>query len=174
MRAGNEVNEAAIYVMRPKEFTEETGIQIKLEGIPGGEFMAKLEILAVSGTLGDNTFTTEASWHHSRLVHFGILLAMNDWMDSAGIKREEWMPSGIDSCDFDGTVYGLPKTAHPAEAYVFLNHKLFEEAGIEVPKLDLEAEKAGKAMTWEQLHELGQQAGQGPRGRARRLWLLSP
>jgi ABC-type glycerol-3-phosphate transport system substrate-binding protein len=162
MRAGNEVNEAAIYVLRPKEFTEETGIQIKLEGIPGGEFMAKLEILAVSGTLGDNTFTTEASWHHSRLVHFGILLAMNDWMDSAGIKREEWIPSGIDSCDFNGTIYGLPKTAHPAEAYVFLNHKLFEAAGIEVPKLDLEAEKAGKAMTWEQLHDWANKMAQGP------------
>jgi ABC-type glycerol-3-phosphate transport system substrate-binding protein len=162
MRAGNETSEAAIYIKRPAEFTKETGIQVKLEGIPGGEFMAKLEILAVSGTLGDNTFTTEASWHHSRLVHFGILLAMNDWMDKAGIKREEWIPSGIDSCTFNGTVYGLPKTAHPAEAYVFLNHKLFGEAGIEVPKLDLEAEKAGKALTWDTVHDWANKMAKGP------------
>ena len=29
---------------------------------------------------------------------------------------------------YNGTIYGLPKTAHPAEAYVFLNHKLLEAA----------------------------------------------
>ncbi|MBN1399625.1 MAG: extracellular solute-binding protein [Anaerolineae bacterium] len=162
MRAGGEVSEAPIYVTRPTEFTEETGIQVQLEPIPGGEYMAKLEILAVSGDLGDNTFTTQASWHHSRLVHFAILLPMNEWMDSAGIKREEWIPSGIDSCTFGGNVYGLPKTAHPAEAYVWLNHSLFEEAGIPVPELDLEAEKQGKAMSWDQLREWASKMAKGP------------
>ncbi len=173
MRAGGETSEPGIYITRPQEFTKETGIQVKLEPIPGGEYMAKLEILAVSGTLGDNTFTTQASWHHSRLVHFGLLLAMNDWMESAKVKRDEWIPSGIDSCTFGGKVYGLPKTAHPAEAYIFLNHSLFEAANLKVPTLDLEAEKAGKAMTWDQLYEFATKLTKGPKN-AREVYGFYP
>src|SRR5690606_5307448 len=73
MRAGSETSEVPIYVTRPAEFTEETGIQVQLEPIPAEEYWAKIETLAASATLGDNMFTDEKNWQHSRAVHFGIL-----------------------------------------------------------------------------------------------------
>lgn len=153
MRAGGETSEKPIYVDRPREFTEETGIQVQLEPIPGSEYWTKIEALAASDTLGDNMFTTQSQWQHSRMVHFGILQAIDDFMDGEGISRDEWLPTTFETCVFDGKTYGLPKTAHPAQAYVWINHELFEEAGIPIPET--------YGTTWEQYREWANTLAQG-------------
>lgn len=153
MRAGGETGEVPIYVTRPNEFTEETGIQVQLEPIPGGEYWPKIETLAASNTLGDNMFTDEKHWQHSRAVHFGLIQEIDDFMESEGISHDEWLPGVIDTCMIDGKTYGLPKTAHPAHAYVWINHNLFEEAGIEIPET--------YGTTWEQYAEWANTLAQG-------------
>lgn len=148
MRAGGETSEVPIYVTRPAEFTEETGIQVQLEPIPGNEYWAKIETLAASNTLGDNIFTTEASWQHSRAIHFGILQEIDDFMAADDVSPEEWMPGAIASCTSNGKIYGLPKTAHPAHCFVFLNHNMLEEAGVPIPET--------YELTWESAREYAQ------------------
>lgn len=133
MRAGGETSEAAIYVTRPAEFTEETGVQVQLEPIPGADYWAKIETLIASNTLGDNMFTDQKNWQHSRAVHFGVIQECDDFMESEGISRDEWLPMVIGTCIVNDKVYGLPKTANPGQAYIWLNHDMLEEAGIEVP-----------------------------------------
>ncbi len=146
MRAGGETSEAAIYVTRPNEFTEETGVQVQLEPIPGEEYWAKIETLAASNTLGDNMFTDEKNWQHSRAVNFGLIQEIDDFMASENISKEEWLPGVIGTCIINGKVYGLPKTGHPAHAYIWLNHDMLEEAGIEVPA-------DGSNVTWDTYRE---------------------
>jgi ABC-type glycerol-3-phosphate transport system substrate-binding protein len=153
MRAGTETSEVPIYITRPQAFTEETGIQVQLEPIPGNEYWAKIETLAASNTLGDNIFTTEASWQHSRAVHFGILQDIDDFMAADNVSPDEWMPGAIASCTFNGKIYGLPKTAHPAHCFVFLNHAMLEEAGIPIPDT--------YGLTWEMVQEYAQVLSQG-------------
>lgn len=145
MRAGGETSEPAIYVTRPAEFTEETGVQVQLEPIPAGEYWAKIETLAASNTLGDNMFTDNKNWQHNRAVHFGILQDITDFMDSDGVSQDEWQPGVIGACIVDGKVYGLPKTGHPAHAYMWVNHALLEEAGIPIPET--------YGTTWDQYRE---------------------
>lgn len=136
MRAGGYNSEPAIYNYRPAEFTEETGIGVKLEPIPGGEYNAKIETLAASGTLGDNMFSSQSGWYHSRMVHFGVIAPVDEMMDAQGISRDEWLPATIGACTFGGKTMGLPKCAHPGYAYVFLNNDLLDEAGIPIPERD--------------------------------------
>lgn len=145
MRAGGETGEPAIYVTRPAEFTEETGVQVQLEPIPSGEYWAKIETLAASNTLGDNMFTDNKNWQHNRAVHFGLIQDIDDFMETDGVSRDEWQPGVIGACIVDGKVYGLPKTGHPAHAYMWINHALFEEAGIDIPDT--------YGSTWEQYRE---------------------
>jgi ABC-type glycerol-3-phosphate transport system substrate-binding protein len=146
MRAGSETSEAAIYVTRPTEFTEETGVQVQLEPIPSGEYWAKIETLAASNTLGDNMFTDEKNWQHSRAVHFGLIQEVDDFMASEDISRDEWLPMVLGTCIINDKVYGLPKTANPGQAYIWLNHDLLEEAGIEVPT-------DGPSISWDTYRE---------------------
>jgi ABC-type glycerol-3-phosphate transport system substrate-binding protein len=133
MRAGGETSEVPIYVTRPAEFTEETGVEVQLEPIPAEEYWAKIETLSASATLGDNMFTDEKNWQHSRAVHFGILQEIDDFMESENVSRDEWLPGVFNTCIVNGKVYGLPKTGHPAHAYLWINHDMFEAAGLEVP-----------------------------------------
>lgn len=153
MRAGGETSEPAIYVTRPEEFTQETGVQVQLEPIPGGEFWAKIETLAASNTLGDNMFTDNKNWQHNRAVHFGILQNIEEYMAADGISHDEWQPGVIGACIIDGKTYGLPKTGHPAHAYTWINHDLFEAAGIPIPET--------YGSTWEQYREWANLLSQG-------------
>ncbi|MCC6455959.1 MAG: extracellular solute-binding protein [Caldilineaceae bacterium] len=146
MRAGSETSEPSIYVQRPAEFTEETGVQVQLEPIPSEEYWAKIETLAASNTLGDNMFTDEKNWQHSRAVHFGLLQEIDDFMASENVSRDEWLPGVFATCIVNGKVYGLPKTGHPAHAFLFINNDMLEEAGIEVPT-------DGSTTSWEQYRE---------------------
>lgn len=145
MRAGGETSEVPIYVTRPNEFTEETGVAVQLEPIPAGEYWAKIETLAASGTLGDNMFTDNKNWQHNRAVHFGLLQDITDFMASDGISHDEWFPGVIGACIVDGKTYGLPKTGHPAHAYTWINRDMFDEAGIAIPET--------YGSTWDQLRE---------------------
>ena len=154
-RAGGETSEVPIYITRPKEFTEETGIQVKLEPIPGAEYWAKVETMAAGGTLGDNMFTTEQGWYHSRMVHFAILTPIDDIMDAQGVKRDEWLDAAIGACTFGGKTYGLPKCAHPGYCYIRVNHALLEAAGIPIPPV--------QGNTWEQVMEWGNKLSTGPK-----------
>lgn len=154
-RAGGETSEVPIYVTRPKEFTEETGIKVQLEPIPGGEYWAKIETLAAAGSLGDNMFTTEQGWYHSRMVHFNILAPIDDYMAALKVSRDEWLPPAIGACTFNGKTYGLPKCAHPGFAYIRINHNLFQEAGIPIPPVH--------GVTWDQITEWGNKLSKGPK-----------
>jgi ABC-type glycerol-3-phosphate transport system substrate-binding protein len=135
MRAGGEESEPAIYVRRPAAFMEEhPNVKIELAPIPGGEYEAKVLTSASAGTLGDIMFTSDVWTLHTRLVKLGVIAAADDWQEANGVSKDEWLPAAVATLTHDGKMYGMPKNSHPGEAYIAINHKLFEEAGIPIPE----------------------------------------
>ena len=134
MRAGGETGEPAIYDFRPKEWEQETGYKFKLEPIPGGkDYIPKIDALAASKTIGDLTWTSDVYAEHTHLVRFGVLEPVEDFLAPFNVKKSEWFPGITESLTFNGKMYGLPKTGHPVDSYIWLNLKMFDEAGIKRP-----------------------------------------
>ncbi|MEZ4869712.1 MAG: extracellular solute-binding protein [Caldilineaceae bacterium] len=134
MRAGGDQSEPAIYVRRPEKFMEEhPNVKIELAPIPGGEYDAKILTSASAGTIGDIIFTSDVWTLHTRLVKLGVIAPVDDYLSANGISKEEWLPAAVDTLTHDGTMYGLPKSSHPGESYIWLNNALFEQAGIPLP-----------------------------------------
>jgi ABC-type glycerol-3-phosphate transport system substrate-binding protein len=135
MRAGGDQSEPAIYVRRPAAFMEEhPNVKIELAPIPGGEYDAKILTSASAGTLGDIIFTSDVWTLHTRLVKLGVIAPVDDYLEANGISKDEWLPAAVDTLTHDGKMYGMPKSSHPGEAYIWLNNTLFEEAGIPLPE----------------------------------------
>jgi ABC-type glycerol-3-phosphate transport system substrate-binding protein len=135
MRAGGDQSEPAIYVRRPATFMEEhPNIKVELSPIPGEEYDAKILTSASAGTVGDCLFTSDVWTLHTRLVKLGVIAPSDDRLEAHGISKEEWLPATVDTLTHEGIMYGLPKSSHPGEAYIWINNTLFEEAGIPLPE----------------------------------------
>jgi multiple sugar transport system substrate-binding protein len=144
-----------MYVRRPETFMEENpDIKIEMVPIPGGEYDTKLLTLASSGTIADTMHTSDVWTQHTRLVKLGVIRTVDEHLEASGISTDEWLPAAIDTLTFDGKMYGLPKTCHPGDAYVWINEDLFNEAGIPLPEI--------YGTTTEQISEWSDVLTQGP------------
>ncbi len=134
MRSGGEKSEPAIYVQRPDEWSQETGHKYKLEPIPGGQdYVPKLEALAASNTIGDLTWTSDVYSEHTHFVKYNVLAPVDEFLGPYNVKKTEWFQPIVDALTQNGKMYGLPKTGHPGDSYIWINLKAFEEAGIKEP-----------------------------------------
>jgi ABC-type glycerol-3-phosphate transport system substrate-binding protein len=134
MRAGGDQSEPAIYVRRPATFMEEhPNIKIELAPIPGNEYEAKILTSASAGTVGDCLFTSDVWTLHSRLSKLGVVAPVDDQLEANNLSKDAWLPAAVDTLSREGVMYGLPKSSHPGDSYIWLNNSLFEEAGIPLP-----------------------------------------
>ena len=134
MRSGGEKSEPSIYVYRPQEWEQGTGNKVKLEPVPGGkDYIPKIDALAASNTIGDLTWTSDVYSEHSHLVKFKVLDQVDSYLKTYKISKDDWFSAITDTLTYDGVMYGLPKTGHPADAYIFINLNMFKEAGIPEP-----------------------------------------
>lgn len=156
MRAGGDTSEPAIYVRRPETFMKDNpNIKVELGPIPGNEYEAKALTAASAGTLGDVMWTSDVFTFHSRLVKLGVIAAVDDQLEKAGHSKDEWIPAAIQTLTHDGKLYGLPKCAHPGEAYLWLNNDLFQKAGLTLPE-------NGATTTMEDVTAWGEKLASGP------------
>ena len=145
MRTGGDKGEAAIYVYRPQEWQEQTGNKVTLDPIPGdANYFPKIISLAAAGTIGDLAWTSDVQDGHSHLVLAKVLEPADSYMASYKISKDEWFKPITDSLTYDGKMYGMPKTGHPGAAYVWVNLKMFKDAGIPEPPV--------YGNTWDDLH----------------------
>lgn len=134
MRAGGEKSEAPIYVERPALFMQENpNIKVELAPIPGGEYWAKITTMAAAKTLGDVMWNAESYCDNARFVKLGVTASVDEHLDAAGIKKDEWLPAAVDALTHNGKMWGLPKCCNPFQAFLFINEEMFEAAGIPVP-----------------------------------------
>lgn len=135
IQAGWEEAVPGMYVRRPQAFMEENpDIKIEMVPIPGSEYDTKLMTLASAGTIGDTMHTSDVWTQHTRMVKSGVLRNVDEQLEAKGISKEEWLPAAVNTLTIDGKMYGLPKTCHPGDAYIWINEDLFKEAGIALPE----------------------------------------
>jgi ABC-type glycerol-3-phosphate transport system substrate-binding protein len=136
MRSGGEKSEPAIYVDRPTEWEQETGNKVKLEPTPGGkDYVPKILTLAASGSLGETLFTGDSDSGHTHLVRSNVIEPVDAFLDAFGVKKTEWLKPIVDQLTHDGKMYGLPKTGHPGEPFIWVNLTMFDKAGIKRPPI---------------------------------------
>jgi ABC-type glycerol-3-phosphate transport system substrate-binding protein len=136
MRSGGDKSEPAIYVERPGEWMKETGHKVELEPIPAGkDYAPKVISLSAGGTIGDLMFTGYSDATHLFFVKNNILEPVDDYLPKYNIKKNEWVKAIIDSLTTNGKMYGMPKASNPAEAYIAVNLKAFDEAGLKKPEV---------------------------------------
>jgi hypothetical protein len=55
------------------------------------------------------------------------------FMKTYKISTDEWFPAITSTLTHDGQFYGMPKTGHPGDSYIWVNLKMFKDAGIPEP-----------------------------------------
>jgi ABC-type glycerol-3-phosphate transport system substrate-binding protein len=155
IHAGWEEAVPGMYVRRPQKFMEDNpDIRIEMVPIPGGEYDTKLLTLASSGTIADTMHTSDVWTQHTRMVKLGVLRNVDEHLEAGGISKDEWLPAAVNTLTIDGKMYGLPKTCHPGDAYIWVNEDLFNEAGIPLPET--------YGVTADQITEWAEALTQGP------------
>jgi multiple sugar transport system substrate-binding protein len=125
-----------MYARRPAKFMEENpDIVIEMVEIPGAEYDTKLLTLASSGTIADTMHTSDVWTQHTRMAKLGVIATVDEQLEASGISKDEWLPAAVDTLTLDGKMYGLPKTCHPGDAYIWINEDLFNAAGIPLPEM---------------------------------------
>lgn len=82
-------------------------------------------------TAGGNPPDVAGFWSHTVVAYAekGALMPLNRLMERDGLKREDYIPSIIKTCEYKDFVWGLPTT--PASVALHYNKKLFREAGLD-------------------------------------------
>ena len=85
-------------------------------------------------TAGGNPPDVAGFWSHTVFSYAekGALLPLDTLMERDGLKREDYLPSVIEGCEYRGFIWGLPTT--PATIALHYNKKLFREAGLDPEK----------------------------------------
>ena len=58
-----------------------------------------------------------------------VLLPLDDYLERAGISREDYIPAYYDLCEYEGVMYALPSA--PASHGLHWNKRLFRETGLD-------------------------------------------
>ncbi|MCC6628412.1 MAG: extracellular solute-binding protein [Chloroflexi bacterium] len=158
MRAGGEKSEPAIYVERPDEWAAETGNTYELLPIPAGkEYLPKIMARAAGNTIGDTLFTGDSYSEHTFMVRNDLIEPDDDYFSRNNIKKTEWITAIIDTLTHNGKMYGLPKASNPADSFMNVNLKMFDDAGIKRPET--------YGTTFDQVRDWAIQFSKGPKDR---------
>jgi len=123
------------------EFTEETGIEVELQVIPGGEYWTLLEAGVQGGDMPD------VFWMHSDQFQMfadnEILLDLTEKIDESEILNlDGFFEDIVELYNFDGQQFAVPKDIDTIA--LWYNRTMFEEAGVATPD---------ETWTWETLLE---------------------
>ncbi len=118
---------------RLKAFTEETGIEVRVEGVQAGswgELAQQIATSAYSGNLPDcGDLATEAI---ASLVASDLLLPLDDYIERDRAEMQEsfdqMAPILYSAHEYDGKMYSLPTTWN--RVCLFYNKNVLSEAGI--------------------------------------------
>jgi ABC-type glycerol-3-phosphate transport system substrate-binding protein len=156
MRSGGEKTEQSIYVFRPTEWEEQTGHKVVLEPSPGdATYVPKLLAQVSSGTAGDMTWSSDGSNEYRFLARNGALEPLDDTLKNFKISKDEWRKSVIDQLSLEGKLYGAPKAGYAAYSWIWVNLKMFKEAGLPEPPTT--------GVTPEQIRDWATKLSKGPK-----------
>jgi len=109
-------------------------ITVKRENFPGGEYLAKVSTMFAGGTLGDAIWGAIGGATIHFLYSQGLVREHDDLVARDQFDLGGYYAGTIKALTLEGKLLGLPFKAHPGLAIIYYNMKLFEKAGIDVPK----------------------------------------
>jgi len=126
------------YTEMAAAFNEEhPDINVTVEIIPGenSDFLQKISTMVAGGTIGDAMWA--ASIHNFyNYAAAGIYAPMDDFAAEDGYDLSVFYPVALESCRYEGALYGLPWIVHPGRAGLFYNKTALEAAGLGAPTAD--------------------------------------
>jgi ABC-type glycerol-3-phosphate transport system substrate-binding protein len=130
-------------------FTEQTGVQVKVESFPGNEYFTKMQTLIAGGTVGDVMWGIYRNT--PRLAHNKVIMPMDDLIKADNFDMSQYWPTAIEAARYQGALYAIPFKLHPGPAALYYNVKHVQEAGVTVPEKGFaswdDLIKAAKALT---------------------------
>ena len=128
VRTGPE--EDALKDMLPK-FTEDTGVEVKIETFPTNEYLTKVQTLIAGGTVGDVMWgiqrTTPRFARNKQIMQLDELAAKDKFDLSL------YWPGAVAACKFEGGLWALPYKIHPGPSAIYYNVQQMQEAGVKMP-----------------------------------------
>jgi multiple sugar transport system substrate-binding protein len=129
MRIGSE--EDTLKDVLPK-FTQDTGIQVKLETTPTNEYFNKLNTLIAGGTLGDVFWC--AYRNSPRFAQNKIIMPLDDLVKADKFDLSQYYDGAIGASRYQGALVAMPFKFHPAFGALYYNANQVDEAGVKMPE----------------------------------------
>jgi multiple sugar transport system substrate-binding protein len=146
MRTGPE--EDTMKAVLPK-FTQDTGVQVKLETFPTNEYFTKVQTLIAGGTAGDVFWGIYRST--PRFAQNKVIMQLDDLAAQDKFDLGLYWPAAVEASKYQGALYALPFKLHPGPAALYYNVKQVTEAGIKMPEKQMtswdDLIKFGKTLT---------------------------
>ncbi|MCC6627257.1 MAG: extracellular solute-binding protein [Chloroflexi bacterium] len=141
-------------------FTQQTGIGVKLEAFPGGEYYTKLQTLIAGGQYGDVIWTVNYRgtflWAYNKLIR-----PLDDLVKADGFDTAQYVKAAWDGAMYEGKPYGMPFKIHPGPAALYYNVNALSQAGLKMPDKQMPS--------WEELIKLGKALHKESSGRVERF-----
>jgi multiple sugar transport system substrate-binding protein len=128
MRIGSE--EDTLKEVLPK-FTEDTGVQVKLETIPTSDYFNKLNTLIAGGTIGDVWWC--AYRNSPRFANNKIIMPLDDLVKADKFDLSQYYDGAIAASRYQGALVAMPFKFHPAFGALYYNANQVDEAGVKMP-----------------------------------------
>lgn len=126
------------YTEMAEKFNEEhPDIKIVVETFPGEnpEYLQKISTMIAADTIGDAMWA--ASIHNFyNYAAANLYLALDDFVEADSYDLSVFYPVAVESCRYEGKMYGLPWIVHPGRTGLFYNKTAFEAEGLDVPTAD--------------------------------------
>ncbi|GIW61090.1 MAG: hypothetical protein KatS3mg087_2156 [Patescibacteria group bacterium] len=120
--------------MAEKFNAEHPDINVIVEIIPGEnpEYLQKIATMIAGGTIGDAMWA--ASIHNFyNYAAANLYAALDEFVNADNYDLSVFYPIAIDSCRYEGQLFGLPWIVHPGRAGLYYNKTAFDAAGLPAP-----------------------------------------
>ena len=110
-------------------------VELTVEEVPYAEMNKKQQAMLATGNLWDVSFSG-IKWYPYSVVK-GCFLPLDDLIAAKNPGMDDFFPSALSACKWDGKIYGLPYLMHPGnQALVSYNADMVSAKGLTPPTDD--------------------------------------
>lgn len=132
----------AFYREMAADFTEETGIDVEILGVPHDNMHQQFLSDAIAGGGAYDVLTVDQPWI-AEFAQNGYLSPLGDRLEDA--DRDDFIEHTLDTVSYEGELYGLPFLVHNLVTYY--RPSLLEAAGVDGPPTTWDEYRAAAAAT---------------------------
>jgi len=161
VRTGSEAD--TLNDVLPK-FTQDTGIQVKVESFPTADYFTKLQTLIAGGSAGDVWWC--AYRNTPRFANSKVIMQLDDLVKADNFDLSPYYGAALAASQYKGALYALPFKIHPGPVVLYYDVQHVQEAGITMPDKQIP--------TWDALINMAKQLKKESAGRVDRYGMYLP